>query len=56
MMERAFQRSLLLSEGGFEIFFTRPISASFLILALVILLSPLLLRKRRLGEDLRAGD
>jgi putative tricarboxylic transport membrane protein len=55
MMERAFQRSLLLSEGGFEIFFTRPISASFLILALVILLSPLLLRKRRLGENLRAG-
>jgi putative tricarboxylic transport membrane protein len=56
MMERAFQRSLLLSEGGFEIFFTRPISASFLILALLILLSPLLLRKRRLREDLRAGD
>jgi len=56
MMERAFQRSLLLSEGGFGIFFTRSISASFLILALLILLSPLLLRKRRLREDLRAGD
>jgi putative tricarboxylic transport membrane protein len=56
MMERAFQRSLLLSEGGFGIFFTRPISASFLILALLILLSPLLSRKRRLREDLRAGD
>ena len=56
MMERAFQRSLLLSEGGFGIFFTRPISASFLILALLILLSPLLLRKRTLREDLRAGD
>ena len=56
MMEKAFQRSLLLSEGGFGIFFTRPISASFLILALLILFSPLFLRKKRLREDLRAGD
>ena len=56
MMEKAFRRSLLLSEGGFGIFFTRPISASFLILALLILLSPLFLRKKRLREDLRAGD
>src|SRR4030043_685298 len=54
MMERAFQRSLLLSEGGFGIFFTRPISASFLIVALLVLLSPLLLRKRTLREDLKA--
>jgi len=55
MMERAFQRSLLLSEGGLGSFshdhfclipyfgFTHPAS-------------PLLLRKRRLREDLRAGD
>jgi putative tricarboxylic transport membrane protein len=56
MLERAFQRSLIISEGGFGIFFTRPISASFLIMALLILLSPLFLRKKRLREDLRAGD
>jgi putative tricarboxylic transport membrane protein len=55
-MEKAFRRSLMLSEGGFGIFLTRPISASFLILALLILLSPLFLRKKRLREDLRAGD
>ena len=56
MMEKAFQRSLMLSDGGFGIFFTRPISASFIVLAFLILLSPLFLRKKRLREDLRAGD
>ncbi len=56
MMEKAFQRSLMISDGGFGIFFSRPISASFLILALLILLSPFFLRKKRLREDLRAGD
>jgi putative tricarboxylic transport membrane protein len=56
MMEKALQRSLMISEGEFGIFFTRPISASFLIMALLILLSPLFLRKKRLRENLRAGD
>ena len=56
IMEKAFQRSLMLSDGGFGIFFTRPISASFLILGLLILLSPLFLRKKRLREDLRGGE
>ncbi len=56
IMEKAFHRSLMISDGGFAIFFTRPISASFLIVALLILLSPLFFRKKRLREDLRAGD
>jgi TctA family transporter len=56
MIEKAFRRSLMLSDGGFDIFFTRPISASFLMIALLILLSPLFLKKKRLREDLRAGD
>jgi putative tricarboxylic transport membrane protein len=56
IMEKAFQRSLMLSDGGFGIFFTRPISASFLVLAFLILFSPLFLRKKRLREDLRAGE
>jgi putative tricarboxylic transport membrane protein len=56
MMETALRRSLLLSDGGFAIFFTRPISASFLIVALLILLSPLILKKKVVREDLRAGD
>jgi putative tricarboxylic transport membrane protein len=56
IMEKAFQRSLMISDGGFGIFFTRPISASFLILGLLILFSPLFLKKKRLSEDLRAGE
>jgi putative tricarboxylic transport membrane protein len=56
MMEKAFRRSLMISDGRLDIFFTRPISAVFLIVALLILFSPLFLRKKRLREDLRAGD
>ena len=56
IMEKAFQRSLLISDGGFGIFFTRPISASFLIVALLVLCSPLFVRKQLLSEDLKAGD
>jgi putative tricarboxylic transport membrane protein len=56
MMETALRRSLVISDGGFAIFFTRPISASFLITALLILLSPLFLKKKVVREDLRAGE
>lgn len=56
MMETALRRSLVISDGGFDIFFTRPISASFLIAALLILLSPLILKKKVVREDLRSGD
>ncbi len=54
MMENAFRRSLVLSDGNFGIFFTRPLSAIFILIALFILFSPLFLRKGRLREDLRA--
>lgn len=56
MIEKSFQRSLMMSDGGFGIFLTRPISATFLILALLILFSPIFLKKKRLKEELRAGD
>jgi putative tricarboxylic transport membrane protein len=56
MMEKAFRRSLMMSQGGLDIFFTRPISGVFLVVALLILLSPLFLRKERLREKLTAGD
>jgi len=56
ILENALRRSLMISEGVFGIFFTRPISASFLIAALLILFSPLFLKKKRLREDLRSGD
>ena len=56
IMERAFQRSLMISDGSFTIFFTRPISAVFLITGLLILSSPLFLRKKRLSGNLRSGN
>jgi putative tricarboxylic transport membrane protein len=56
MMETALRRSLVISDGGFGVFFTRPISASFLIVAFLILLSPLFLKKEILKEELKASE
>ncbi len=44
IMERAFRQSLIISSGSPWIFLARPISAVFMIAAVVILLSPLILR------------
>jgi putative tricarboxylic transport membrane protein len=46
MMEVALRRSLTLSEGSFMIFVQRPIAAVFLISTLIVLVLPLLLKKR----------
>jgi putative tricarboxylic transport membrane protein len=56
IMENAVRRSLVISEGDPTVFFTRPISAFFLILGLLILFSPLFLKKKRVSAELRAGD
>lgn len=56
MMENALRRSMVLSEGHIGIFFTRPISAFFLIAGLLILFSPLFLRKKRLRAELRGSE
>ncbi len=42
MMENTLRQSLLVSQGSFLIFFTRPISATLLSLAIVLLVYPLL--------------
>jgi putative tricarboxylic transport membrane protein len=55
MMENALRRSLVLSDGSFQVFITRPISGFFLISGLLILFSPLFLKKKRLREELRSG-
>ena len=44
IMERAFRQTLIISGGGLSIFVTRPISAVFVVAALVILVSPLILK------------
>jgi putative tricarboxylic transport membrane protein len=50
MFENAMRRSLLLSDGNPLIFFTRPISAIFLVIALFFLISPML-TKKKIGEE-----
>jgi putative tricarboxylic transport membrane protein len=52
MMESALRQSMVISEGDIGVFFSRPISATFLILAALIFFSPLFLKKRKLGEPL----
>jgi putative tricarboxylic transport membrane protein len=45
-MERAFRQSLIISGGSFSIFMSKPLSALFVFAALLILISPLIFRKR----------
>jgi putative tricarboxylic transport membrane protein len=54
MMETALRQSLIKSRGSFSIFFTRPISATCLIIAIALMVIPLLpwLRRRRPGAAL----
>jgi len=47
MLENSMRQSLLMSTGDLLTFFKRPISASFLIIALLLLLVAIFLRKRR---------
>lgn len=47
MLENSLRQSLLMSMGNFAIFFTRPIPATFVIIALLLLLSSIFLRKHR---------
>ena len=49
MVEKNLQRSLVVSEGSFAIFFTRPISCALLIIAILSLLLPIVsaIRKSR---------
>jgi putative tricarboxylic transport membrane protein len=56
IMENAIRRSLVISDGNPAVFFTRPISAIFLIVGLLILFSPLVLKQKRVRPELRASD
>jgi putative tricarboxylic transport membrane protein len=51
MMENAFRRSLIMSKGSMAIFFHRPISLVLMIMVFLMLLSPILLR-RRLAQEI----
>ena len=54
MMETALRQALIKSRGSFSIFFTRPISATCLIIAIALMVIPLLpwFRRRRPGAAL----
>lgn len=46
MFENAVRQSLIMSGGNFSIFFTKPISCGFVLLAIFLLCSPLFLKSR----------
>jgi putative tricarboxylic transport membrane protein len=56
MMETALRQSLIKSKGSFAIFFTRPISAVCLILAIALMVLPLLPWFRRPGVALEQEE
>jgi putative tricarboxylic transport membrane protein len=49
LMENNFRQSMLLSQGDFTIFFSRPLSATLMVIAVLLLILPNLpwVRKRR---------
>jgi putative tricarboxylic transport membrane protein len=54
MLEYSLKQSLMVSKGSFKIFFSRPISATCLIIALILVVLPIVprLRKKRPGAVL----
>jgi putative tricarboxylic transport membrane protein len=56
MVEKYFRQSMLMYQKGFYIFFQRPISLSFLMIALFILLYPLLWKGRKIPLDGTGGS
>jgi putative tricarboxylic transport membrane protein len=59
LFENALRQSLIISNGTFLIFLSRPISAAFVIIGSALLLSPIILRafgKQRLGAKLKDAD
>jgi putative tricarboxylic transport membrane protein len=49
MLEEAFRQSLMLSQGDFSIFISRPISIGFLIVAAVLLIIPVVTQRKKLA-------
>jgi putative tricarboxylic transport membrane protein len=58
MLEYSLKQSLIVSKGNFRIFFTHPISASCLLVALILLIIPLLPKvgKKRPGATLESEE
>jgi len=56
MLESSLRRALMMSDGSPAIFLTRPISAAFLIVAIIFLISPLFTRERIGKKAIEAED
>ena len=52
LMENNLRKSLIMSQGDFSIFFTRPLAAASLIIALFLLISPFIPWMRRKREEI----
>jgi putative tricarboxylic transport membrane protein len=54
MLEYSLKQSLMISKGSFKIFFSRPISGTCLVIALILVVLPIIprLRKKRPGAVL----
>ena len=48
-LETAFRRSLIMSDGDFSIFISRPLSLAFLLTATALLIIPILTQRRKLS-------
>jgi putative tricarboxylic transport membrane protein len=48
-LETSFRRSLIMSQGDFSIFVTRPISLGFLITAALLLIVPIITQRKKLS-------
>jgi putative tricarboxylic transport membrane protein len=48
-LETSFRRSLIMSQGDFSIFVTRPISLGFLIIAVLLLIIPIITQRKKLS-------
>jgi putative tricarboxylic transport membrane protein len=52
LFENALRQSLLMSQGSFSVFFTRPISLAFMVLGIVLFILPMLpFLKRKVMRD-----
>jgi putative tricarboxylic transport membrane protein len=56
LMENNLRKSLIMSQGDFSIFFTRPLAAASLIVALVLLISPFIPWMGRKREEIPKED
>jgi len=48
-LETSFRRSLIMSQGDFSVFITRPISLGFLITAVLLLIIPIITQRKKLS-------